>query len=460
MERAITRLKLYEYYILDVSAHKSELASASNGVAADSAVWTGPSVAGQSPEALASILKSSGVIEGLGALSGRYTTRIPLDQAKAFVAAAGLSVDAYGQVLDIVNVNLYREADDDARAQRENVVSRAKYERLEAGGLRLGEISAKSPLVGSYFTRLPKNEKTSKHDPRSLALANNGWIWDADPLANFAERPSKAYLRREVIVWGDCVKLRYGKQPSDNPWLWKHMTTYCELLAGMFDGFRLDNCHSTPIEVGVAMIDAARVRNPNLLVVAELFTGSEDMDLLFVQKLGINSLIRELMNGFDPKEQSRLIYRHGVGKPVGSMDSSCLTSPDVLASPTGKGPSRPCVVTPIFGSAPHATLMDVTHDNQSILDKRSAEDALATGALATFSFSAIGSNKGFDDLYPKLLDLVSDTRLYDVGGQGVDRGIGRIKRILNHLHTEMILDGYSEGHVHQENNVRRLLLLL
>lgn len=160
--------------------------------------------------------------------------------------------------------------------------------------------------MGSYFTRLPLNATTKKHDPASLALANNGWIWDADPLANFAERPSKAYLRREVIVWGDCVKLRYGKSADDNPFLWKFMTEYCELLAGMFDGFRLDNCHSTPLAVGVHMIDAARKKNPNLYVVAELFTGSEELDLLFIKQLGINSLIREMMNGFDPKEQSRL----------------------------------------------------------------------------------------------------------------------------------------------------------
>jgi len=54
------------------------------------------------------------------------------------------------------------------------------------------------------------------------------------------------------------------------------------------------------------MIDAARVVNPNLYVVAELFTGNENMDLKFVRELGINSLIREMMNGFDPKEESRL----------------------------------------------------------------------------------------------------------------------------------------------------------
>ena len=171
----------------------------------------------------------------------------------------------------------------------------------------------RTPLAEIYFTRL----ETDKHDKSALALANNGWIWNADPLANFALPPSKSYLRREVIVWGDCVKLRYGNGPSDNPWLWAHMTKYVEELAATFDGFRIDNCHSTPLHVGVTMLDAARVVNPNLYVCAELFTGSEDMDTHFVSRLGINSLIRESYNSWDPKEHSRLLYRFGVGKPIG-----------------------------------------------------------------------------------------------------------------------------------------------
>lgn len=150
-------------------------------------------------------------------------------------------------------------------------------------------------------------------------MANNGWIWNADPLANFALWPSKAYLRREVIVWGDCVKLRYGDGPSSNPWLWEYITKYVTDLAATYDGFRIDNCHSTPLHVGVALLDAARGVNPNLYVCAELFTGNEEMDTMFVSRLGINSLIREAGNAWDPKELSRLLYRHGLGKPLGDL---------------------------------------------------------------------------------------------------------------------------------------------
>lgn len=163
-------------------------------------------------------------------------------------------------------------------------------------------------------------------DPLKYSLANNGWIWNADPLQNFALLPSKAYLRREVIVWGDCVKLRYGDGPSSNPWLWEYMSSYVTSLASTFNGFRIDNCHSTPLQVGVYMLDAARVVNPDLYVCAELFTGSEEMDLLFVKSLGINSLIRESGNGWDPKELSRLLYRHGVGKPIGTYCSEAALS--------------------------------------------------------------------------------------------------------------------------------------
>lgn len=465
----LPRLKLWEYYVIDVATEKSKFADA----------WKHPqhwvkdthvldNITSLSPAEVAETFARLCLNPDWSDINTRYNAKVVNPQAAVAFIAQLLGVTSHKEaeeghaearlenILNDLNVDRYRMFNEDIAAILDNTRGRIEYTRLAGHGPQLGKITPKSPLVESLFTRLPVNAKTKKHDPRALSLANNGWIWNANALHDFAAPPSRAYIRREVIVWGDCVKLRYGKGPEDNPFLWKHMTNYTELLAGMFDGFRIDNCHSTPIHVGEKLLDAARRVNPNLYVCAELFTGSEETDTHFVRQLGLNSLIREAMNGNDPKDESRLLYNYGVGKPVGSMDKDCLLE---KATIDVKGSPRPCNIIPLQGSTPHAFMMDCTHDNESPADKRTARDALPTGALVTFCWSAIGSNKGFDDLYPKLLNLVTDTRHYEEYSDPSASGIGKFKRVLNHLHTEMAIEGFSEGHLHQEGDVSLLYAL-
>ncbi|KAI6013923.1 glycoside hydrolase family 13 protein [Pisolithus microcarpus] len=433
--------QLWQYYVLNAEEEKAALTDAflSNTIIP----WTGEDLAGKTVVELANIVRG-------GTLASRFVTRVDGGVSAGFIKAAfpklGNDVDALAQawarVVDVLNVPLYAEWEEDTKIALDNIKNRSKYTRLDDNGPKLGEITKNSPLVEPYFTRIAPQWRS---DPETYSLANNGWLWNADPLVNFALPPSKAYLRREVIVWGDCVKLRYGSGPSDNPWIWEHMTSYVTYSAQTFDGFRIDNCHSTPLHVGTAMLDTARKVNPDLYVCAELFTGSEEMDLLFVRKLGVNSLIREAGNAWDVQEFSRIMHLFGLGKPIGSMDEACTTNMEELAPPFGKGPTRPCIVSPLNGSTPHALLYDLTHDNESYLDKRTAEHALAVAGIVTFGYC-------FDDLYPKLLRLVEEKRQYGVTGLSENSGISRAKRVLNSLHREMVIGGYTEGCVWRDSN--------
>ncbi|KAG1849422.1 glycoside hydrolase family 13 protein [Suillus subalutaceus] len=396
LAESIKARNMWQYYVLDIEREKEVVKGAIKR--GKFVPWSGPDVAGKSIVALAE--------NCLNELGSRYGARSDGEMAAGLLKAASVNivndddtlVEIWGRVVDVINVPLYEEWEKDAKIALDHVKDRLKYIRLEENGPKLGEISASCPL-------------------------------------NFALPPSKAYLRREVSVWSDCVKLRYGSGPADNPWLWEHMTSYVRMLAATFDGFRIDNCHSTPAHVGVAMLDAARTVNPDLYVCAELFTGSEEMDLLFVQRLGINSLVREAGNAWDPKEFSRVMYRFGACKTA----CAGLTNIEELDPPFGKGPTRPCIVSPLNGSVPHALMYDLTHDNESYLDKRSAEHALSVAGIVTFGYCAVASVKGFDDLYPKLLNLVEEKRQYELTQLGENSGIARAKRLLNGLHREMVL---------------------
>ena len=90
-----------------------------------------------------------------------------------------------------------------------------------------------------------------------------------EPTPNFTKKGSYYYFKRKVMIWSDCPKLNYGTKPEDCPYLMEHMTKYVQDMAKMFNGFRLDNAHSTPIHVGEYLAMKAREVNPDLLIIAE-----------------------------------------------------------------------------------------------------------------------------------------------------------------------------------------------
>ena len=473
-------LRLWEYYIVDVSRDTKAAVEAWIAGRYKSPQEIGLSslqdVCQWSLKQRADFLLDHGFV-GRDAMGPRYHRRADPQVAASFLAGICGKSDKSNQssadenaafstlnrILDELNLPFYREYDSDVAEIVNQVFNRVKYMRLDDHGPKLGLITSENPLIESYFTRLPSNATTKKHNPNSLALVNNGWIWAADAMKDNAGPDSRAYLRRQVIVWTDCVKLRYGKTPKDNPFLWDYMARYTRLMAKYFCGFRIDNCHSTPLVVAEYLLDEARKVRPNLAVFAELFTGSEEMDYVFVKRLGISALIREAMQAWSTGELSRLIHRHG-GRPIGSFEVDEVFSNEKAGLKDGEIDGDGAahggkleIVHRIRQSPVHALFMDCTHDNEVPAQKRDARDTLPNAALVNMCACATGSVMGYDEIYPQQIELVHETRSYGLPSSdhqaqagGKSDGIGSIKIILNRIHATMGENGYDETYVHHE----------
>jgi glycogen debranching enzyme len=466
-KQAVDGIRLWEFYAIDVKADKEKILDAWTSGKTDPASIQQPDLSkfGElGPKEQGQLIREHG-IPASKQVYGRFGRSVDATFGAAILTVlhgdyaqdTSAAEASLSKLLDAVNLPLYEEYDTDVADIMDQLFNRIKYLRIDDHGPKMGPVNKDSPLIETYFTRLPLNETTKKHSPKALALVNNGWIWNADAMRDNAGPDSKAYLRREVIVWGDCVKLRYGNSPEDNPFLWDFMTKYTQLMAKYFNGFRIDNCHSTPLVVAEYLLDKARKVRPDLTVFAELFTGSEEADYVFVKRLGINALIREAMQAWSTAELSRLVHRHG-GRPIGSFDvdlPSAGSSHAIASADAGVAGEE---ITHIRPSPVPALFMDCTHDNEVPAQKRDARDTLPNAALVAMCASATGSVMGYDEIYPKLIDLVHEKRQYtspfssanklEVGaGEG---GIGGVKRLLNELHTMMGVEGYDETHIHHD----------
>jgi len=279
----------------------------------------------------------------------------------------------------------------------ENTKASIRYEFIQ---LKRFKVTDKKRLVENYFTTFEPNNKKA-------IFACNGWLFGVnDPTINFAKYGFWNYFNRSIVIWGDCVKLNYGEKPEDSPYLWQHMTEYVIGMAKVFDGFRLDNSHSTPIFLAEYLMKKAREVNPNLVLIAELFAGTKEREIEFVKRIGINLLIREIIYCGNSEELCDHLYKFGGGseKLLGKLDDSftlLLDSQKILNYKR------------LSGRKPKSIIYDVTHDNPTFFEKYSDLGLNLTFMCCNSMVgSSIGSTRGFDQLFPYQPSVVKESRLY------------------------------------------------
>jgi len=301
--------------------------------------------------------------------------------------------------------------------------------------------------------------------------AHSGWVPDevVNPLVNFAEPPSNVYLCRELNSWTDSVKLRYGAAPDDCPALWARAAEYAELTASAFHGIRLDNCHSTPLHVADYVLRAARRVRPDLYVFAELYAGGEAAACHIVNRLGIHATVQIALHAYSAHKLAEWVT-------------------DARDLPLGVFAARR--TDWLIGRRRTPTLFfDQSHDDASPLQHRTYVDPVPSAAVVSAASSAVGSNRGYDELVPRTISVISETRLYrkwrsddssdvdcvrthcdavavsssssttetdvsdvdvstepdvDVSVVDFSTGLITVKRVLNELHVRLAAEGFDE----------------
>lgn len=164
-------LSLWQYYVIDVSKQKADVRAALDFD--DFEVWSGKPVKHSDVVSLAKLVKQEGLIENLGAFSKRFCATINPRTAASLATAAFVDVqdkdaltEAWIRVVDVINVELYEEANHDLKAALEGIENRVRYTRLDSNGPKLGEISERLALLLSVtamtFSKLAQS--TSRGD--------------------------------------------------------------------------------------------------------------------------------------------------------------------------------------------------------------------------------------------------------------------------------------------------------
>ncbi|MEN2499600.1 MAG: hypothetical protein MHMPM18_003802, partial [Marteilia pararefringens] len=284
---------------------------------------------------------------------------------------------------------------DDIEAAIQNTLAQFRWLYLESNGPKISpKISyPKFPLTRTYFFSAATDEilkemgESAESFDRiidsnsSKIFANSGWVMNSNE--DYHAKGSRILFRRELNAWSDLVKYNF----SSAEYL-ETIDKYSNKISNTFHGIRMDNCHSTPIEIVNRIVKNCRNNNPDCIVLSELFVSSEKIDHIYLSHSGIDLLIREMNNCHSAQDYSNVL-------------NSLVDQANQIGS------FYRCFNKHAYVNILPNVLYDQTHDNQPL----DVSNLVPIVCLQALNIGAIGSTRGVDDLFGFKLKI-NEKRIY------------------------------------------------
>ena len=354
-------------------------------------------------------------------------------------------------IYKICNERLYTFYLEMIECAMNNIKNGIRYEFINTGS-RAEKIT--KPLISSYFTVFDKKNKNK-------IFACNGWILENDdpnnPTQDIIKKDSFYYFKRKIIIYKDSLKLRYGNSVAEcSPFLLKNMTNYVEEMSQIFNGLMLSNVNSMPIFVSEYFAQKAREINPNILIIAEIFT-SKEKEIEYVNKIGINLIVRELT----------------WCKSAESLYNQIKNNSKILNENTieNENENSENDIINLSATDTNSIIFDITDKNETNYQKfKDLSLNLTQMSCNSFSSSAIGTSRGFDQLFPLQPSFINEQRKYiydDNFNSFVDNeepNLPKPKQKINKNSGDAVLDSIAQGIVtkfeYKSNTAKKICLAL
>ena len=272
-----------------------------------------------------------------------------------------------------------------------NIKEFIRYEFIE-----LKRTGLRRKLIDNYFHVIDPNDK------KKIFLCN-GFIMQSEninnPFPDFSDEGTWYLFKRKVIINNDSLKINYGKNfNSCSKFLIEHMSKYLNEMSEIFNGLFIDNIISIPEFILKYLINEARKKNENLFIMTQLPDNNSEIEVNYVKECGINLFCKEMIWCTNPKEILSNISIFGKKKRE-KYESDLNPNKNNLKNLI---PERPLTL-----------LFDLSIDNMSYYHHYN-NLCLNLSMMASISLldCAIGSSRGFDQLFPFQPSSIKENRKY------------------------------------------------